>query len=216
MSRRESGFTIIELMVATLIFSVVLLLVTAGILQVSRMYYKGLTEASTQNAARSIIDSASQAIQFSGGTITETPGNTPGVNYAFCVGDKQFSYRLGAQVKDNPTGTDQTWHAIVEQNVSGSCASAAAQNLANQTVLGRDLMGKEMRLANLLVDDLGSNRYRVTVRVTYGDSDLLFSPSAPSDATGYSRADAACRPVRDGTQFCATSELSTVVVKRVQ
>lgn len=216
MSRYSRGFTIIELMIATMVFSVVLLLVTAGILQISRVYYKGLTEASTQNTARSIIDNITQAIQFSGGIVTQATGTTPGTNYAFCVSNKQFSYRLGSQVRNDPAGSDQTWHAIVERTVSGACNATSPQSLNNQTVNGRDLMGQDMRLANLSVTDLGDNRYRVTVRVVYGDSDLLYSPSAPNDSAGATRADAACRPIRSGTQFCAVSELSTVVVKRVQ
>lgn len=215
--RRDRGFTIIELMVATMVFSVVLLLVTAGILQITRVYYKGVTESSTQNTARSIIDSISQAIQFSGGEVTETTaGPAAGTDYAFCVSNNQFSYRLGHQVKNNPGAADETWHAIVASTVSGSCNSATPQTLSNQTVTGRDLMGKDMRLANLVVDNIGPSQYRIVVRVVYGDSDLLYSPSAPSDAAGATKPDAACKPVRAGTQFCAVSELSTVVVKRVQ
>lgn len=216
MTKRTAGFTIIELMVATLVFSVVLLVVTAGILQISRVYYKGLTESATQSTARSIIDTISQAIQFSGGDVTETPGNGVGVNYAFCVGNKQYSYRLGSQVKNNPTESDQAWHALVESVVGGSCSGVSPQPLTNQTVSGRDLVNQEMRLSNLQVEDLGEDRYRVSVRVVYGDADLLLSPSAPSSPTGATLPDAICQPVRAGTQFCAVSELSTVVVKRVQ
>lgn len=215
-TKRAAGFTIIELMVATMVFSVVLLVVTAGILQISRVYYKGLTESATQNAARSIIDTISQSIQFSGGDVTETPGSAAGVNYAFCVGNKQYSYRLGAQVKNNPSASDQTWHALVETTVGGSCSGVQPQQLTDQAVNGRDLVNQEMRLSNLAVESLDENRYRVTVRVVYGDADLLFSPSAPSSPTGATRPDATCQPVRAGTQFCAASELSTVVIKRVQ
>ena len=214
---RTRGFTIIELMIATMIFSVVLLLVTSGILQVARVYYKGLTEANTQTTARGIIDNISQSIQFSGGPVSETVGTSPGTDYAFCINNNQFTYRLGRQVRNNPTASDQTWHAIVVRTITGSCSTTAAQVLSSQTVTGgRDLMGQDMRLANLVVDDIGSNRFRITVRVVYGDSELLFSPSAPGDTTGYGRADAVCRPERASTQFCAVSELSTVVVKRVQ
>lgn len=216
--RPTAGFTILELMIATMVFAVVLLLVTVGILQVARVYYKGVTEANTQNTARAIIDEISQAIQFSGGSVGATPANPiAGTDYAFCINNVQVSYRLGSQVKNNPSGSDQSWHAIVSRIASG-CTGVAAQTLGNQTLQSgsRDLMGQNMRLANLDIDSLGDNRYRILVRVVFGDSDVLYSPSAPSDSAGATRPDATCQPVRAGTQFCAVSELSTIVVKRVQ
>lgn len=216
---RARGFTIVELMVATMVFSVVLLLVTAGIIQVARVYYKGVTEANTQNAARSIIDNISQAIQFSGDDVSGTETSpTAGTDYDFCLGNTHVSYKLGRQVKNNPSGGDQTWHAIVANNIPG-CAGASPQTLNQQTISGRDLMPQDMRLSNLVVERVGTAQpaqYRVTVRVVYGDSDLLYSPSAPTATDGHARADASCRAQTAGTQFCAVSELSTVVVKRVQ
>ncbi|MBX6333759.1 prepilin-type N-terminal cleavage/methylation domain-containing protein [Candidatus Saccharibacteria bacterium] len=217
-TKREQGFTILELMIATMVFSVVLLLVTAGILQVSRVYYKGLTESTTQSTARNIIDTLAQAIQFSGAEVTETHNVNPGKDDSFCIGNKQYSYRLGSQVMNNPSSSDQAWHALVERTVSGSCSGIAAQSLNQQNVVGRDLIGQRMRLAKLVVKDLGDGRYEITVRVVYGDADLLHSPSNPNSPieTAAMKPDATCRPVRAGTQFCATAELSTVVVKRVQ
>jgi prepilin-type N-terminal cleavage/methylation domain-containing protein len=214
----QRGFTIIELMIATLVFSVILLLVTAGILQIARVYYKGHTESNTQNTARSIIDSISQAIQFTGGTVTETTASpTPGTDYAFCINSTQVSYRLGWQVENRlDAPKHQAWHGVVMRSGVSGCSGQPAQNLGNQTVTGRDLVNHHMRLADLQVDSLGANRYRVTVRVAYGDDDLLYSPAAPADSAGATRPDAKCKPVQAGTQFCAVSELSTVVVKRVE
>jgi prepilin-type N-terminal cleavage/methylation domain-containing protein len=206
---RAKGFTIMELLVATVVFSVVLLVVTAGILQIARVYYKGVTESSTQNTARSIIDTVSQAIQFSGGNVTATAGSpTPGSSYAFCVGNQQFSYTLGWQVENNPYATkNQTWHALVQDTAAGCSSSSAPQNVRNQEIHGRDLMGSHMRLANLSVTPVGTNQYRVQVRVVYGDNDLLFNPTATT---------ASCRGFKAGTQFCSVADLSTVVVKRVE
>jgi prepilin-type N-terminal cleavage/methylation domain-containing protein len=207
--RSARGFTIMELLVATMVFSVVLLLVTAGILQITRVYYKGVTESNTQNTARSIIDTVSQAIQFSGGAVTPTSGSpVPGTDYAFCVGNQQFSYRLGWQVEDrlDPT-VNQTWHALVQNSAAGCSGSTAPQSMASQTVNGRDLMGPHMRLSKLSVASLGANLYEIRVKVVYGDNDLLNNPTTST---------ASCKGVQAGTQFCSVSELSTIVVKRVE
>ena len=208
-SPASSGFTIMELLVATVVFSVVLLVVTAGILQIARVYYKGVTESSTQNTARNIIDTVSQAIQFSGGNVSATAAApTPGTSYAFCVGNQQFSYTVGWQVENNPDTTkNQTWHALVQYTTPGCSSSSPPQNVRNQAINGRDLMGAHMRLANLTVTPIGANQYRIQVRVVYGDNDLLFNPTSSN---------ASCRGFKAGTQFCSVADLSTVVVKRVE
>jgi prepilin-type N-terminal cleavage/methylation domain-containing protein len=204
----RDGFTILELMIATMVFSVVLLLATAGIMQIARIYYKGVTETNTQNAARNIIDSISQAIQFSGGDISGTATSpSAGTNYAFCIGNQQFSYRLGWQVEnvaENPT-TNQIRHALVRK----SAADCTPQDLSSASVTGRELVGQHMRLSNLVVEPTADqpNQYHILVRVVYGDNDLLNNPTDT---------DASCKAERSGTQFCATSELSTIVVKRVE
>lgn len=203
------GFTIIELLVATMVFSVVLLVITAGIVQIARVYYKGVTESNTQNTARSIIDTISQAIQFSGGNVTTTVASpVPGNSYAFCVGNQQFSYTVGWQVEDSPSALlHQSYHALVQNSVAGCTGSSPAQNVRNLAVTGRDLVGPHMRLANLVVTNTSANQYKIQIRVVYGDDDLLNTPTA---------ATASCKGIRAGTQFCSVAELSTVVIKRVE
>jgi len=217
-AQRQSGFTIAEIMIATLVFSVVLLLVTVGILQISRVYFKGITESNTQSTARNIIDTVSQAIQFSGGNVTTTPASpTSGTDYNVCIGNQQFSYRLGWEVHESPVvAQSESWHGMVQRIVAGCASSSTPQTLTNQTVVGRELVSQHMRLSNFSIQDLGSNQYKVTVRVVYGDDDLLYSPAAPTASDGPRRTDAKCKQVQAGTQFCAVSELSTVVVKRVE
>jgi prepilin-type N-terminal cleavage/methylation domain-containing protein len=220
---RDSGFTIVELLIATLIFSMVLVLITVGILQVARVYYKGVTETNTQNTARNIIDTIAQSIQFSGGTVTDAPGAVlPGSSFGFCVGNQLYSYTLGYQVADSPSPSKfQTYHALVQSTVSGSACSSStgAQNVRAATVTGKEMVGAHMRIANLVVKRIpGTSSFEVKVRVVYGDDDLLFSPSNPTAPgnTAATMPDAKCKGVRAGTQFCAVSDLSTVVQKRVE
>jgi prepilin-type N-terminal cleavage/methylation domain-containing protein len=209
------GFTVIELMIAMSVFSLVLLIVTVGIMQISRVYYKGVTETNVQSTARSITETISQAIQFNGGTPMATPG-APGApaaggSYAFCVNNQQFSYRPGYKMVDTTPGTNQTRHALVVRTMSG--CSNTAQNLSGAVVSGRELLAPNMRLSTLVVQSLGNDLYKVHVRVVYGDDDLLWSPSGnPAGATA---PDAACRGGA-GQQFCSVSDLSTIVISRVK
>lgn len=217
-TNKSKGFTIIELMVATTVFSVLLLVVTFGILQISRVYYRGITEANTQDTARRISDIIGQSIQFSGGDIVTTNTSpTPGGSYQFCLGNQQFSYTTGYQVVDDPSSSlNQTYHALVQRTLAGCSSGSAPQDVRQQAVEGRELVDPRMRIAKLNVSQEGVGLYRVELRVVYGDDDLLYSPSDPDDDNGSIRPDATCRAAVQGTQFCAVSELNTIVRKRVQ
>lgn len=200
------GFTVVELMVATAVFGVVLLIVTVAILQFSRVYYKGVTESNTQDTARTVVDGISQAIQFNGGVITNTPASpSSGTSYAFCVGGQQYSYTTGIQLSDSPN-SDQSPHVLVVNEASG-CATASPQNVRSSSVAGRELLAPNMRLARMEVNNVsGTNLYKISVRVVYGDDDMLNNPNSK---------DASCK-TQTGTQFCAVSDITTVVTKRVE
>lgn len=198
-----------ELLIATVVFGVVLLAVTAAILQFTRVYYKGVTESNVQETARSIVDTIGQGIQFNGGTVTDTPFNpTAGGSYAFCIGNMQYSYQVGHQLVDTGSfSATQKPHALVSADVAGCTSSTAAQNMSNQAISGRELLAPFMRLAKMDVTNIGTNTYRITVKVVYGDDDLLNNPTSPN---------ASCKNIRAGTQFCAVSDITTTVVKRVE
>lgn len=206
---QQGGFTIIELLIASMVFAVILLLITMGILQVTRVYYKGLTESNTQNTARTVSDIIAQAIQFNGGVVTTTQvAPTPGVPYAFCVGNQQFSYTTGYQLADNPNGAlAQSHHVLVVDTVAGCTSSTPPQNVRNASVTGRELMGSSMRLTKLDISSLGNNLYQIDVVVSNGEDDLLTNPTGTN---------AKCISTQSGGHFCAQSTLSTVAVKRVQ
>jgi len=233
------GFTIIETMIATTIFGVVLLVLAAGIVQITRTYYKGIVESNTQGTARSIVTDISQAIQFgaASGVSNTTPSPSPGATYYFCAASQRFTYQIGYEVKSgltSPIGSPdyQTAHSLVVDydpgcenpplppNLNGSLASTST----------RDLIGPNMRLAVLSVTQPNAQQpdlFQVTVRVVYGDSDLLCSPNPPmSDPdvcntntiipmTELSDPDLTCKGSA-GSQFCAVSELSTTVETRLQ
>lgn len=206
----QRGFTIIELMIATTVFSLVLLLCSTGLIQIGRTYTKGMTSAKTQGTARSVIDELSRSIQFSGGTVTTTPANrTDGAPYVFCIDDTRYSVVTDRELKDSPTDTSQVKDVLVSDKFPGCNASSPALSLTDVnfnigTVPGaKELLAPNMRIANLQVNDKGSNLYEIVLRIVYGDDDVLDG------------AHDNCQNVRAGSQFCAVSELTTVVQKRL-
>jgi type II secretory pathway pseudopilin PulG len=205
--KRPSGFTVVELLIATSVFAAVLILITTGILQFTRQYYKGVVSSKTQNTARAIMDDVVRTIQFNGGDVYAlTSGGT-----GYCIGEsKRYSYSLNWQVTDGaPNATlNQAKHGLIADNITGCNAGTSALNarsIANLSAATnqREMLGQNMRLAKLNISGSG-DLYNVTVKVIYGDNDLL-EGAAPNQK---------CRSTV-GSQFCAVSELNTTVNKRV-
>ena len=211
------GFTITEMMIATMVFSVILLVISMGIVSFSNRYYKASNQSTTQNTARSIIDSISQAIQF--GTANVFPS---GVNNYFCAGGNLFMFDTTGAMYTGLAGQRGVYMVPMD-------GIAMAGSLChNQSLLsGQQLLGERMRITQLSVVQIPavSNMYSISISIAYGENDLLCAPSThPSscDSTAVTLTDAQLRASPDvtckgrtGSQFCATSRLTTTVQKRV-
>lgn len=194
MKRTNSrGFTIVELLIATVIFSLVLLIITAAIIQFSRVYYKGVITSRTQEVARIIVEDAAKSAQFSAGGVTS--GTAGGYN-ARCLGDRRFNYIL-----DQPLVGSQT-HVLTVDNESSCGAYNSTSTLPSDAV---ELLGENMRLSNFVVTGVGDT-VRIRATIAYGGNDDLdrTDPLNP-----------VCRPVILGGQFCAVSTIETTVNKRL-
>jgi prepilin-type N-terminal cleavage/methylation domain-containing protein len=221
---RDNGFTIIELLVATAVFSVILLVITAGIMLFTRDYYKGVIQANTQNVARTIVNTFGQGIQFS--PATNISGTWPkiqdsGAIHGYCINGISYGYILGKQL--NPGASGYAANQVLVADSGIACYDALSAQMPNDAA---ELMGKHMRLAQFNVAQVAgsTDAYSIDVRVVYGDDDLLCSPNevarscssqtAMPNLSDYQTPDLQCKG-NVGSQFCAVSELSTVVKKRL-
>lgn len=215
-SKNTRGFTLIELMIATSVFAVILLLITSGMLEVGRLFYKGVNSSNTQEITRVILEDVSQAIQFSGESVNLPSASRP---TRFCVGSRRYTFNTGAMYI---VGAN---HVLIVDRTSSTCNDQtdpadlgnpeAPTPVRNNMVPPRELMGRNMRLANIEVrcanngpPSCPNGTYDIKVRVAYGDDDLLEDANGPN---------ARCRQdIRAGTQFCSVSELETTVTRRVE
>lgn len=224
---RQAGFTIIELMIATLVFSIILITITAGILSFTRQYYRGVIASKTQDTARAIVDDVTRAIQFNTGDKSDLLVPIVSDSNGYCIGtSKRYSFALGRQLTDSGTLVGkQSHHALISDNISGCSPSTYALDVTSANFTGltnpRELLGEHMRLAKFTIQS-SSDFYTITVRVVYGDDDLLCSPNPSfandctdtNQSTHLDQPDLTCKLIT-GSQFCAASELSTTVKKRV-
>lgn len=219
----SKGFTIIELMIATLVFSTVLAMLTTGVIYFTNMYYKGINSSNTQRTARVVADNISQAIQFSGSEVsvgTMISGGTYDGLQVLCVGSKRYTFVPGRMVTQDgsPTrpGDNAGYRGLLVDTVQSGCNTAqaavsatdfrSARNISSAGLTAAsELLGSRMRLTHLAVTPAGPNMYTIQVSIAFGDDDLITA------RTGY---DVRCRSIA-GSQHCATSQLTTSVVKRV-
>jgi prepilin-type N-terminal cleavage/methylation domain-containing protein len=204
----QSGFTIIELIIATTVFGVMMLLATAGIIQIGKIYYKGVTTARTQETTRAIVDEISRSIQMTDNT-TLAYSASDGANgeRSTCVGTTRYTYLTNGTILRS---TDE--HVLWTDQIK-SGASCAPLNLkqpnpvdgnTDTSVQGKELLARNMRLAEFNVGSInGTSLKTVRVKVIYGDLDL------------YDNATNSCLPISQGGQFCAASSLSTSVKQRL-
>lgn len=190
---KNRGFTIIELMIATTVFSMVLLVCTFGILEIGRSYYKGAAINRSQEMARTIMEEVADAVRFQHGDITPA---APGGN-SFCIGTARYDYTLF----DYYDPDNSPVNPLVRSEVD-NCTDPAPRNQAG-------ILGPRMRLQKLSVEEAGSGNeglYKITVRVAIGDDDYL---------EAYDDPDGQCKNERLASQFCAVTELETIVLRRV-
>lgn len=211
LDQREEGFTLVELMIATAVYSLVLLIALLGITQVGRMYYRGLSAARTQEAARDVMDDVSREIQFSSSTVQLSGAKT------LCIGNKRYAFDMNKRLVDGaPQNAREANHAL--QKDSPGAAAVGCPAVANQSDLTRpiELLSNNMRLAKFSVTPVGGSNnqlWNVTIKVIFGEDDLL---TGLNMATGDSSNAQCTGSTYIGGQFCAVSELSTTVVRRLK
>ena len=216
----QAGFTIVELMIATLVFSTILVVITFGVLSFTKSYYRGINSSATQTTTQAALDAITQAIQFNAAGAQVPP---PGSSF-FCAGNKVFMYTLGVP-PTNPV-TSSSWGLFEADNPNPTCSSLSVGSP------GVELLTPNMRLTWLAVTPTsGGSASQVSLSVTYGSADLMCKGSIPGTAVGACSAGASAFPItanvtgssagdvhcksQTGSQFCSTSDLFTTVQKRL-
>lgn len=223
-SHFERGFTIVELMIALSVLSVILTMSTAMMIQIGGLYSKGVNTANLQNTARNVMSDVSSTLQFGGknNLTTCTPFPNCGTTHfdpqnqtfsAFCIGNIRYSYILNHEAGTYSASTPtQISHVLWRDTISNS-ASCPALDVSKPGPLsdpitvansGSDIVSPHMRVNRFMVTETpsGSGVYNADVWLAFGDDDLL----APPDVLGHDTCIGGT-----GTAFCAVSELSTVV-----
>jgi hypothetical protein len=210
----EKGFTIAELLIATTIFSMVLIVILSSFLQVGRMFYKGVSVNNTNEAARNIVDAVASDARISK-TITNSQASGSG-SFFFCVGSHRYTYKLATKVNasDIDSPASNTIHAgMVQDTVSSGCPNPSSAGINPKQLLGPDMQLNQFSFTcSLKVCPIPAHL------VFYGSDNTVFdshiaawknTAADPGKASG--APDAFCSGNSLSTQFCATSDINTNV-----
>ncbi len=206
----QNGFTILEMMIATGVFSVVLLLCATAIVQVGRLFYKGVIIDRTQLAARTAIDDVSGSIQFGAESLNFFRSGSQtfsGVTVrSYCLGQVRYSYAPGDYAR-GATASGRIPHILWKDKYTLS--GCPPVDLTSSSISGgQELAGDAMRLSRFVVTapPLATGVYAIELTMSYGATTDLYVA-----ASGYTQ----CIGDRIGGQFCAVSSITTNAVKRL-
>ncbi len=208
----KAGFTIIELMIASAVLSTILLLVTALMISIGSLYYKGVNESSVQDDVRSIATDVSQQLQISDGFTTASSNlSYPNVQ-AYCVGSMRYTFITGVEIGQTVGvgGSGTTYYHILWRDTNptpGNCTIDNTNGGALTTENPSDSGGTELIAPNSRLTAFsitGSSPYAISVGVAYGAADLLNLNGINTTCKGGT-----------GDQFCGTASLTTTVVQRI-
>lgn len=229
---QQKGFTMVEFMISMAVFSLILIVILAAVAQVSKLYSKGITTTRTQQTARSLIDTIAQQIQygeavpsFAGGSTAGFIGDTDGKSGAMCVSGKRLSFVINRQVDTGSVNTllNTQKHALwYDPSPSGACTSVAGLDTnPSPSAAGSELLPEGMRLLYLEITPVQNtvpvaSIWKVKLKVGFGGQDLYEDNIDPTREQKVIPINSVCKGAQTGTQFCAVSQLETLVQRRVQ
>lgn len=222
----ERGFTIVELMIATAVLSTILIMVTVVMVNIGRLYYKGMNQSRVQGNVRTITDEIAAHLKLGEDFFRVSSGN----QQAYCIGNIRYTFVMYRQIGDK-TAEQQSPHVLWRDRnpEPGSCSSDNLPNLSQPVPSegGTEMIAPKSRLTALNIS--GDSPYNVSVGVAYGDNDLLCDTGYSGDCKPDSSAvhmnqiiSGAATPTGQirckgdvGDQYCATAALQTTVTRRL-
>lgn len=216
-TRGSEGFTVVELVIAAAVFSLILMAAQTGFIEIGRLFYKGVSVTQTQAIASDIVDQIKNDIQVAANVSLKQTAN--GYTY-YCVGNNRYTVNIGRQVDSSVSsdfsanGNFGLLHDILPGDsacaapCSGSCPAGAVAFKSPS-----ELLGGKMRLAQLSITQpyaaASPNLFNVSLVAVYGDDQALDYTDKTDLSTAF------CSGGLSAQQFCSVSRLSSSAYKGV-
>ncbi|HPD99319.1 prepilin-type N-terminal cleavage/methylation domain-containing protein [Candidatus Saccharibacteria bacterium] len=188
----KKGFTIVELMIAMLVFGVASLLVTAAVIGMSRQYQKGSYTAQLNDASRSIHQDIFNAVAYVNKDAVTNMKTEDSVTY-FCIGNVMYYWSL-------PDGNTINNGLFKRQLSDAACERGQANGGTN--LLPRNGFVSQFTITQPSAD-LGV--FDITTRFNVGTYDMYKNNSYTE-----------CLPTLRGGDFCTIVNYNSSVKPRIQ
>ncbi len=202
---RLGGFTIVELLIATAIFSTVLVIVISGFLQIGRLFYKGITVNNTQQVSRQILDSATNDVRFNNSvnrTFFDPDDQSQGF---YCIGNARYTFNLHYIV--TPTDNWQNGaknFGLLRDTLYGATACSDPTDPLTPFNNPQELLSPNMQLNEFNVTPVGGGQvYIIVVDVVSGNINAVNVDAETKEAS--------CQSTLKNSEFCSQSRLSTQI-----
>src|SRR5579863_2338083 len=215
--KTQTGFTIIELAIATLVFSVLLSICMTAFLSVGRLFVKGVNLSLTQQDARAVMDSIGSDIRFSNSKPVLIGMSDP-TNPYFCVGQHRYKFILGYHIQGSDTAAN---YGLVREDVSSGCPPLSTPGSNQVEMLSNDMQLNDLHFGSQANGFQCSGKLcTITINLLFwGADDTVFTssnhandPSNPNNAA-LKDPDAHCFGNDLGSQFCASTSFTTTVLQ---
>jgi len=237
MKNNRAGFTIVELMIATAIFTIILIITTTTIIGITQTYIKGSVENQTEDTATSILNEISQDIEFNNGSTINTSylyTDSNGVitpiqnsvnEYYFCIGNDVYVYSFDFPL--NTSDPTEAYNIGLVRYSATSCPTSLTglpNTLSNMPTGYEELLVQNERIGALYIQGQTINStatYTVKVEVGYASNSantLISDNSAYQNGHTVPPANYTypyqCLSGTDSS-FCAVTDLTTMVAPRI-
>ena len=217
----QRGFTLIELILASVFLSFVLLMAAYAFVQVNRAFNQGQTVKIIQETARIVMEDMARELTLAGDKqITIVDDDAAPGNRRLCIGELRYAWNEGIYYEDttasdttNPTpaqllrnGNLENFSLIKETQGVTDCTSTPPITWNGYIT---DLIPKRASVLDIeisKINDAGSNAgqvYRLSLTLSTRTKDLVDNPADPTE----------CDPTK-GTTYCDIVHLETAVSVR--
>jgi prepilin-type N-terminal cleavage/methylation domain-containing protein len=219
MLRKSRGFTIVELLIATSVFSLVLIVFLTAVLRVGQLFYKGVSMSNTQESARNVLQSISDDLQFTN-QAPILPDPSLNQDY-FCIGNHRYAYLLGHQVGSG--GGLANDYGLVRETRTCNTVSDGLSPQATDPNNRIEMLDPGMQINQIKLTNQANNGVNVKIHIVYyGGDKRVFSSNQSGFINdinnpgydAYKAPDAQCTGPASGSQFCATADYNSTILQR--
>jgi prepilin-type N-terminal cleavage/methylation domain-containing protein len=224
--KKTQGFTIIELLLATVAFSIALLVALAAFLGIGKLFFKGVTAGQSQDTAKAVLDDISGAVRVAPAFTNVISSG----NYRYiCIGNIRYTYAVdnngkpimwdSSQQADYDPSDGNANFGLIRDKLPGSSACAApcapgGSCSAPFPASPTEMLSDQMRVGFLGISSSSNtiNLYNVNLVLTFGASPPLnFNP----DPNAELNSKVTCNGNLTSQQFCSVTILSTSVFRGI-